>query len=136
MSTDAPFAGLDMDEEPWDEARVANFDDINAAGGGTRLTVAALHSATGRLVGFSELDVPADRTRPVHQGDTLVLAEHRGHRLGMTLKLANLLALQDITPLPPSVYTFNAEENRHMLDVNEAIGFRAVGNAGCWRKRD
>jgi GNAT superfamily N-acetyltransferase len=136
MSTDAPFAGLDMDEEPWDAARVANADEASAASGGSRLTVAVLHSTTNRLVGFSELDVPDDRTRPAHQGDTLVLSEHRGHRLGMLMKLANLLALHELTRLPPMVCTFNAEENRHMLDVNEAIGFRAFGSAACWRKHD
>lgn len=134
MSTDAPFAGLDMDSEPWDAARVQNDDDTAAAGGATRLVVAALHRPSDRLVGFNELSVPADRSRAVSQGDTLVLSEHRGHRLGMLLKLSNLLALQELSPLPPVVCTFNAEENRPMLDVNEAIGFRAAGNAGCWRR--
>jgi hypothetical protein len=66
--------------------------------------------------------------------DTLVLAEHRGHRLGMLLKAANLRALQATGSAPALVSTFNAEENRHMLDVNEAIGFRPVGHAGCWRR--
>ena len=136
MSTDAPFGGLDIDEEPWDEARLANYDDSLATSRQTRLTVAAQDIRTGRLVGFTELAIPENRTRPAHQGDTQVLKEHRGHRLGMLLKAANLRALAAIVPAPPMVCTFNAEENRHMLDVNEAIGFRAVGNAGCWRKHD
>ena len=54
----------------------------------------------------------------------------------MLLKIANLRALDAIVPAPQLVYTFNAEENRHMLDVNEAVGFRAVGHTGAWRKRD
>ena len=70
----------------------------------------------------------------MQQLDTLVLAEHRGHRLGMLLKVANLRALQASGSAPSLVSTFNAEENRHMLNVNEAIGFRPVGHAGCWRK--
>ena len=88
----------------------------------------------GRLIGFSDLTVPADRHRPAHQGDTLVLRGHRGHRLGMLMKAVNLLALSEIAQSPPHISTFNAEENRHMLNVNEALGFRAVGHAGCWRR--
>jgi GNAT superfamily N-acetyltransferase len=134
MSTDAPFAGLDIHEEPWSEARIATHDAAMATGGRTVLTVAARHEPTGRLAGFSELSVRSDRTRPAQQLDTLVLAEHRGHRLGMLLKVANLRALQASGSAPSLVSTFNAEENRHMLNVNEAIGFRPVGHAGCWRK--
>jgi GNAT superfamily N-acetyltransferase len=136
MSVDAPAAGLDITEEPWDTARIASDDDIATAGGQSRLTVAVEHRPTGRLVGFSELFVPADHGRPARQGDTLVLAEHRGHRLGMVLKVGNLRALAAVKPAPPYVTTVNAEENRHMLDVNEAVGFRAAGQAGCWRRQE
>ena len=136
MSTDAPSAGLDVDEEPWDAARIKHEDDSLATSERTRLTVAAQDRSTGRLVAFTELSVPDDRTRAVQQLDTLVLAEHRGHRLGMLIKIANLRTLGAIRPAPQLIYTFNAEENRHMLDVNEAVGFRAVGHSGGWRKRD
>jgi hypothetical protein len=68
------------------------------------------------------------------QGDTIVLREHRGHRLGMLLKLANLDHLQRLAPGHPSVTTYNAEENRHMLSVNEDVGFVAWGYEGAWQK--
>jgi hypothetical protein len=98
------------------------------------MTVAARDDRTGQLVGFSELSIPADRSRPAQQCDTLVLSEHRGHRLGMLLKLANLVDLHALSPLPPMVTTFNAEENRHMLDVNEAVGFMPLSYAARWKK--
>ena len=98
------------------------------------LTVAVEHVPTGALAGFSELSVPAPGGRSVEQHDTLVLSEHRGKRLGMLLKAANLIRLQKVAPGHPSVITFNAEENRHMLDVNEAVGFVAIGYEGAWKK--
>ena len=54
----------------------------------------------------------------------------------MLLKIANLHRLASVSPRSRMVYTFNAAENRHMLAVNEALGFRSVGLEGAWRDRD
>jgi RimJ/RimL family protein N-acetyltransferase len=134
MSTDAPAAALEIAEEHWDEDRVREYDDRRARSPRTLLVVAAEHVPTGRLVGFSELSVPPELERPVEQMDTLVIREHRGHRLGMLVKAANLQYLAETHPGHPSVTTFNAEENRPMLDVNEAIGFTAAAYGGGWKK--
>jgi len=134
MSTDAPMAGLDLDEESWDADRVRRMEADRSAGGRLALTTVARHDASGRLVAFTELLVPADRGRTVFQDSTLVLREHRGHRLGMLVKAVNLLALREASPESTVVTTYNAEENRPMLSVNEALGFEAVGAEGGWRK--
>jgi hypothetical protein len=53
----------------------------------------------------------------------------------MLLKAANLLELDAVAPGHPSVVTWNAEENRHMLDVNERIGFVPMAAVdGAWRR--
>jgi GNAT superfamily N-acetyltransferase len=134
MSVDEPSAGLEVIEETWDEARVVKHDEAEISGGRPMLVVAVEHIPTGKLVGLNELSLANDHTRPVGQEDTLVLAEHRGHRLGMLLKVANLQELARIAPGAPLLFTFNAEENRHMLNVNEAVGFRPAGYEGVWQK--
>ncbi|GAB3605783.1 GNAT family N-acetyltransferase [Conyzicola nivalis] len=135
MSTDAPSAGLEEPEDVWTATRVSADDERQAASPRTSLTAAVEHVPTGRLVGFTVLSLPSDTARSVGQYDTLVLREHRGHRLGMLLKVANLAALHQHHPGYPSVITFNAEENRHMLQVNEDLGFVPIGYEGAWRKR-
>lgn len=134
MSVNRPQGEMDVTEETWDEARVLASDERMEAGGRRLLTVAAEHVPTGELVGFSVLWLPADRSRPVSQEDTLVVADHRGHRLGMLLKVANLQELAWISPESTMVLTGNAEENRPMLGVNETVGFRAIGYKGAWKK--
>ncbi len=134
MSTEEPTAGLESPEDPWDEERVRQYDALQAGGPRDLLTAAAEHIATGRLAAFTQLGVPADIARPVTQEDTLVLREHRGHRLGMLLKVANLQYLEQTAPGHPCVLTWNAEENRAMLDVNEAVGFVPIAYEGAWRK--
>lgn len=134
MSTDAPTAGLEEPEDPWTVERLVADQDAGATGPRTALVTAALHRPSGHLAGFTELSVPSGAGRAASQEDTLVLREHRGHRLGMLIKTANLQQLARSFPEVPSVTTFNAEENRYMLDVNEALGFVPMGYEGAWRK--
>ncbi len=134
MSTDAPAAGLEFDEEAWDAERVARHDRRWIEAGMTAQVTVAQHIASGDLVAFNELVIGTDRTRPTHQEDTLVLKEHRGHKLGQLVKCAALVSWRDVAPESPKVITYNAEENRPMLDINEAIGFRPVAYEGAWKK--
>ncbi len=134
MSTDAPAADLAVDEDVWTAERVRADEDAEESSPRTMLTAAVEHIPSGRLAGFTQLSAPAELGRAVSQEDTIVLREHRGHRLGMLLKVANLLLLEETEPGHPSVVTFNAEENRHMLSVNEAVGFVPVGYEGAWKR--
>ena len=134
MSTDAPSAGLEEPENVWTAQRIRDSDDRWASNPRTRIVAAAEHLPSGRLVGYTMLSVPREAHRAVDQWATLVLREHRGHRLGMLLKVANLAHLDSVSPGHPSVLTFNAEENRPMLAVNEELGFVGIGYEGAWRK--
>lgn len=133
MSTDAPNAGIQL-TDVWTADRVRAVDDLWAASPRVALTSIVVDEATGQAVGFTELDVSAESDRPAEQMDTLVLREHRGHRLGMLLKLTNLLELAARFPSCERVETINAEENRPMLEVNDAIGFAATAFSARWRK--
>ncbi len=134
MITDAPAAAMEFDEEVWDAARVARHDSLYTDAGRTLQVTAAQHIESGRLVAFNELVIGKDRTTATSQEDTLVLKEHRGHRLGMLVKCAGLLSWHEIAPQSHRVITYNAEENRPMLDINETIGFAPVAYNGAWKK--
>ena len=54
--------------------------------------------------------------------------EHRGHRLGLLLKLEMLRWLAETEPALETLDTWNAESNRHMVAVNEALGYRVLGS--------
>ena len=134
MSTDAPSAGLDADEEAWDADRLIRSEQRIVEMSQRLLVTAAQHVDTGELAGFTELGIGPDLSATTHQHDTLVLREHRGHRIGQLVKCAALLRWSDIAPESPSIITYNAEENRPMLAINEALGFTAIAYEGAWRK--
>jgi len=134
MSTDTPTGAMEFAEEAWTADRIAEHDARYTDAGRTLLVTAAQHIATGELCAFNELVIGNDRTEASHQEDTLVLKEHRGHRLGTLVKCAGLLTWRDVAPASPRVITYNAEENRPMLDINEAIGFTPIAYDGAWKK--
>jgi len=135
MSTDIPNAGLDVTESPWDAARVrSHLRDLAGRHQHVLITVAE-HAPTGTLAAFSVLQMPVPDVPFAFQEDTLVLREHRGHRLGMLVKIANLRAYEDRRPGERRINTWNAQENEHMLAINVALGFEPVGVAAVWQKR-
>jgi GNAT superfamily N-acetyltransferase len=134
LATDAPQAGLEPGTAPWTPDRVRAEDDILEAAPLAAVTALAEHVPSGAAAGYTELRAPRDLARPVVQGDTIVTQEHRGHRLGIVLKIANLLRLEEALPGHPSVVTFTAEENRTMLRVNDVLGFVPWGFQAAWKK--
>lgn len=134
MATDAPSGDVEVEDGVWDAARLARAETQDAAGGVRRLIGVVRHLPTGALVALNELNLgPADPTL-ANQNDTLVRAEHRGHRLGMWVKCATLRRLHELFPDVRHVETYNAEENRPMLAINEAMGFVPTLYAGVWQK--
>jgi GNAT superfamily N-acetyltransferase len=135
MSTDTPSAGLAMDEDRWDEGRVHVADERLVRSGLGALTTAVEHVPSGTLAGFTRLEFPLDRPGAVFQEDTIVLAAHRGHRLGMLMKTHQLRTLPQVRPDAHRIHTWNAEENSYMLAINVALGYRPTGVTGSWQKR-
>lgn len=134
MSTEEPSAGLEEPESVWTQERLIQTEELAAGDGRTSLFAVVEHVPAGRLCGLTMLSVPSETTRVVTQEDTLVMPEHRGHRLGTLMKIANIIQLQRDLLGHPAITTFNAEENRPMLDVNEAVGFVPIGYEGAWKK--
>ncbi|NUU19181.1 GNAT family N-acetyltransferase [Cellulomonas humilata] len=134
MSTDAPSAGLDLTEDPWDADRVvANAADMRSRGQGFLVAVVE-HVPTRTLAAFSMVEYPLDKPAVVFQGDTLVLREHRGNGLGMLAKIAVLDALPGVRPAAERIHTWNAQENAHMLAINVALGFRQASVDAEWQR--
>ncbi|WP_028045595.1 GNAT family N-acetyltransferase [Cellulomonas sp. URHE0023] len=133
MSTDTPVGGLDYGEEGWDGERIRTTEKQLEERGVGLLVMAAEHVPTHTLAAFTEFKTMPHARDFVHQNDTLVLQEHRGRRLGMLVKAANLQRLAAQRPLVRRVGTWNAEENSYMLGINVALGFRPAGGSGEWQ---
>jgi GNAT superfamily N-acetyltransferase len=123
MSTDAPLDDLQQDAEVYDAARMQACDASCLARGLHMVTTAAV-DGTGQLVAFTKIVGYATSRWFAGQEDTIVAPEHRGHRLGTLVKVANLDLARAHRPELRVIDTCNADSNPHMVRINEAMGFR------------
>ncbi len=129
LSMDEPNGGLDLEPEHWDATRTREvLARIAERGQGFVVTVAE-HVPTGELAGMTQLVYVRDRLAFTDQESTVVLPAHRGHRLGMLVKAVNLQAHARLRPATRRIYTWNNEDNAHMLAINVALGFRPAGGS-------
>jgi GNAT superfamily N-acetyltransferase len=132
MSVDAPMGEIDWEPEAWDADRLREQERLTAEQRRTRLMTAVRHEESGQLVAFSAIGVSQLQSDPAYQWDTIVLREHRGHRLGMLAKAVNTRLLRKEVPEARRIVTWNAESNAHMVAINDVLGFRPVERLAEW----
>ena len=119
---EAPMGDLDVEAERWDPQRVREQEARNARSGRHVVATFAL-DADGTVVGATEVMVNENVRWRGMQSGTLVLPGHRGHRLGLAMKLANHAAVRERWPEVEVLFTGNAGVNAPMNAVNERLGY-------------
>jgi GNAT superfamily N-acetyltransferase len=135
LITEAPMGDNDYEDEAVDIEAHRMHEAIVAKQQRTKFTTVALDQ-DGKVAAFTDLMAPGHQTTHVYQWGTLASRAHRGHRLGLAVKVANLRALQATGQYDGRrLVTWNAEVNDHMIGINERMGFRPVARAGELQKK-
>jgi GNAT superfamily N-acetyltransferase len=135
MSTDEPAGDGERQAETWDAERLRENDELLTARRVYKLAAVAQHLMSGQLVAMTELLLAHDAPAQSWQMITVVHPEHRGHRLGLAVKLANLDFLAERAPDVRLVQTGNASVNEPMIAVNELMGFEVASEGAFWQKQ-
>lgn len=132
LSADTPSGGLVVEPSSYPPERVIELSELAARLGQVRISTGARDRASGRLVAVTTLRHDGMSERLMQQ-ITLVHPEHRGHRLGTVVKLANLEQARSVAPDATSVVSTNALANERIWRVNEALGFTTAGVDGHYQ---
>ncbi|RZU50533.1 acetyltransferase (GNAT) family protein [Krasilnikovia cinnamomea] len=134
LLADAPVGDLVMEVEQVDGARVRGNEEARRARGMTAFHTGAVHAATGRLVAWSTLTGTEAAPEHAWQQITIVHPGHRGHRLGLIVKLENVRHIRAARPGLTAIDTINASANERMLAINRLMGFRPVDVEIQWQQ--
>jgi len=111
----------------WDEQRIRKLvDDQRELFGSRGYLIAALHAGTGEMAAISHVEVDPELAEWGYQLITAVARPHRGHRLGLLTKAAMLDWLASAEPGLQRLVTWNAASNKHMVAINEALGYELL----------
>jgi GNAT superfamily N-acetyltransferase len=134
MVTDAPQGDRHRDPQEPDVTRLREREALLAKARVRVYSTGVVYEESGRLVALTAIG--RFESTPCHasQWITLVEPRHRGHRLGMLVKLENLRLARAHEPELRLVSTWNAATNRHMIAINEAIGHRPMDRWSNWQQ--
>jgi GNAT superfamily N-acetyltransferase len=134
LVVEAPSGDLVVEAGQETTAELAVQDRYLTESGRTRVASYALDPG-GAVVAYAVGAVSNEHHDHVDQWGTLVDPAHRGHRLGLAVKCAQLAALSDLVPTKRFIETTNAETNTHMVAINVALGFEIAQVYGDFQKR-
>ena len=120
---DMPMEDTDYGTVVWDVDRVLAAAKAVAGRGDLLYTVAALDTADGSVVGFSELVVPGDGQGDGQHYGTAVLPEHRGRGLGRWMKAESIRRVRERHSGLAGLLTDTASSNAPMLGINDELGY-------------
>jgi GNAT superfamily N-acetyltransferase len=112
-----------VEPELWDADRIRRAERAQIEIGGLIYCVAAIHKETGRITAITQIGTDPGTPGWGFQSLTAVLPDHRGHRLGLLVKVAMLEQLVAHRPDVTRIVTGNAGPNEHMIAINEQLGF-------------
>jgi GNAT superfamily N-acetyltransferase len=125
----------DGEFEEYPPSRIRRNEEWLAGQQQTQYAIVARHRATGAAAGLTLLCVHELRPSIAAQEDTSVVAAHRGHRLGLRMKLAMLDWLRTERSDVEAVDTWNAPGNEPMIAINDALGCTVVAETLSFRKQ-
>jgi GNAT superfamily N-acetyltransferase len=134
MSVDMPTGDLVKEEQVWDAARLRLMEETAVEMGNVSYYVAAVEGATKVVAAYTLIAVNEKSRETGRQFVTVVGREHRGHRLGILVKLANLRQVMELSPETVRIQSWNADTNEHMIRVNDRLGFEVKGQSIAWQK--
>ncbi|MEU6859506.1 GNAT family N-acetyltransferase [Glycomyces sp. NPDC046736] len=133
--SEIPLGEIEMAPEAMTPEKLRAKEAVYAVEGRRWSHTVAVESATGEVVAWTAVAVDEGDEVNGHQGITIVDPGHRGHRLGLLVKLANLRQLRATFPDLAHIWTDNADVNAHMIAINELMGYTTVdANADYQRK--
>jgi len=129
LSTEVPTGEMTVQQRSAEVEVLRAGEELLRRQGRTSIRTVAL-DGHGLVAGYTSIVVPSQEPEVAYQWGTLVAPEHRGHRLGLALKAANLQLLVRETPAVETLVTYNAQVNDHMVGINDRLGFRPVERLG------
>jgi GNAT superfamily N-acetyltransferase len=112
----------------WDAQRVRDrMNAREARSPNRRHSLAAVRDVTGEMAALTVVSVDPGVPDWGHQLITAVTRPHRGHRLGLLTKAAMMGWLAEAEPQVRRIVTWNSASNRHMIAVNEELGYEVSG---------
>lgn len=125
FNSEAPMGELELEPEHWDVGRLREKEERFRRSGRHEVSAVAI-APDGTAAGVTEILVSDHRPQLGLQGGTLVAKEHRGHRLGIAMKVFNHRAVRRAHPDCVHLLTGNADVNEAMNAVNDRLGYRTV----------
>jgi GNAT superfamily N-acetyltransferase len=133
--SEIPLGELDLEPEQMDPEKLRAKEAVYAAEGRSWVTSVAVERASGEVRAWTEIAVDEGVDRDGLQGITIVDPDHRGHRLGLLLKIANLRLLRERFPRLEYIWTDNADVNAPMIAINELLGYTTVDANAEYQKQ-